>query len=123
MKLLHKLVRKLSRFAWRKEITIADGMSEIEELHATPGKMKLHIQQRPALAQYIALGFAEIIHKSENYTELKFEVAQPTVYGEWITVTVQKNSGKTPHEFRVALELEVAKLKAENICLKKTLSI
>jgi hypothetical protein len=109
MNLLTKLTRKITAFAWEHEIDAVNGMAMVDELHATPGKLKLMVTQNPVIAQFIALSFANLVHSSKNYTELKFETADPDT-SELITVLVKKYDGKTPHELRIEAEqkLEVA---------------
>lgn len=99
-----KLIRRWTRWAWQREADAAEGLAQIQEMYAKPGAMELAIKTDPALSQYIAMCFAELVRKSENYTEMKFDV-QPA-NGEWLIVTVQKGKGKTPHQMRQNAEYE-----------------
>lgn len=79
----------------------------IKELHATEGAMELHIQQSPWKAQWMAQCFANIVSPAPNYVEMKFDTVAKQKNGwEWITVTVQKGKGKTPHQMRQQAERE-----------------
>lgn len=111
-KFITTAVRYLTRWAWQKEISIVAGMAHIEEIHAQGGnRLELSIKQNPALAQYVAQCFAELVASSENYTEMRFDLKHPTAY-DGIYVLVKKFNGKTPHELRMIAEKELADLKA-----------
>lgn len=106
------LVRYLTAWAWRHEIGATDGIAYIKEMHATEGAMELHVKQHPEAAQWVACCFASMVDSSPNYTELQFNLLTPQPGYEWITVTVKKGSGKTPHQLREIAEKEAAKWKA-----------
>lgn len=80
-------------------------MASLVELHATPGAMETRIKTHPALAQYVAQCFANLLADAPNYVEANFDLVVKKDDGaEWITVTVQKGSGKTPHQLRMEAE-------------------
>lgn len=103
--LIIDLVRRFTAFAWRHEIEVEAGLTRIVKLNAEKGALELTIESDPAMQQWIALCFANLVHKSKNYTELHFEVS-PHFKGDyqWITVLVKKGSGKTPHQLREEAE-------------------
>jgi hypothetical protein len=107
---LKKLIRKMSSWAWSEETSTLDGLSFLKELHATPDGMEIHLKQRPEAAAWVAQCFAELVAGSPNYTEMKFKTFNPRADYEWLTVTVQKGSGKTPHELRAEAEQELEEL-------------
>ena len=91
-----------------KEAATRESIALIEELHATPGAMQVHIKQSPAQSEYIAQCFAAMVAKSPNYTELTFRTR--TADGPQITVLVQKCDGKTPHQLRAEADAKCAEL-------------
>lgn len=106
---------------------LESSIARIEELHATPGKMDVEFKLNPALKEYLLRCFAEILADAPNYTESKFELTgHSNGEAKWITVTVLKSFGKTPHELRKVAEAEVARLKSgdftpeefQNLCHK-----
>ena len=107
LKLLKKLTRKLSAWAWRKEINVCDGLSKLKELNMDEAGIEMAIQTDPALAKHIATCFVSLVADSPNYTEMMFDI-KGSYLGkyEWVTVTVQKGSGKSPHELRRQAETE-----------------
>jgi hypothetical protein len=60
----------------------------------------------PAVVEMFAVAFEE--HNATNYLEIKGHHERLG----FLTVTIQKCDGKTPHELRMAAEAELAKLKA-----------
>lgn len=108
---MRRFVRFLSGWAWKQETDLAESVAIIKELHATPGAMEITVKQRPELAQWVAQCFAEMVASSPNYTEMHFDTRKPESW-EWITVTVQKGSGKTPHALRMEAECEIDRLRA-----------
>lgn len=111
---LHRLVRRISSWAWQKEIGTCEGLAVLKGLDMDEHKMDIKIQQDPALAQWIGKCFASMVADSPNYTEMKFDlVGQYREKYEWMTVHIQKGNGKTPHQLRQEAEMELAKLKAQ----------
>lgn len=108
---MRRLVRFLSRWVWQQEIELSESMAILKELHATPGAMEITVKQRPELAQWVGQCFAEMVASSPNYTEMRFDTRKPESW-EWITVTVQKGTGKTPHTLRMEAEKERDELRA-----------
>lgn len=109
---VRSLVRFLSGWAWRQETDLAESVAILKELHATPGAMEITVKQRPELAQWVGQCFAEMVASSPNYTEMRFDTRKPETW-EWITVTVQKGTGKTPHTLRREAEEERDQLRAQ----------
>jgi hypothetical protein len=109
---VRRLVRFLSGWAWTYEIGVAESIATLQELHAIPGSMEVTVKSRPELAQWIGQCFAEIVASSPNYTEMRFDTRKPETW-EWITVTVQKGTGKTPHTLRREAEQERDQLRAQ----------
>lgn len=108
---LKKLTRKLSRWAWSEELLQKEGDNFLKELHVKPGGMEAHIEFNPEVAQWIGKCLAYIVMKSPNYTEMQYQACgrNTEFNGEWvgpITVTVQKQWGRTPHQLRVKAELQ-----------------
>jgi hypothetical protein len=97
-----------------------DGLANLEELHATKSKMEAHIKQHPALRVLVARTFASMVADSPNYTEAKFNIRDTE---DWITVTVQKANGKTPHEKRLEAEANCEQLRRDNLELAKRLQL
>ncbi len=113
-----KIVRRLSTFAWRKEIETCNGFAYIKSfnIQSKEGNEKLDItiQQKPEVAHWVGKCFASMIYDSPNYTELKFDVCgKYKDKFEWITVTVKKGNGKTPHQLKSEAERERDELKVE----------
>jgi len=109
---MKKLIRRLTRWAWRSEIATCDGLAELKALNMDGGKMELRIESDPNLALWQAKCFASMVEKSPNYTELKFDLAgEFKGKYEWITVLVQKGNGKTPHQLRAEAEVKLAEAK------------
>jgi hypothetical protein len=101
-------VRKLTQWAWQKELDVTNSIVKINEVHATNGEMKIGFDIDPKVQQYIAQVFASMVMESPNYTEVKFSInAKIKSKYEYITVLVQKGSGKTPHELRIQAEKEL----------------
>ena len=112
-KLLTNIVRWSTRWAWEKEAGTAEGFAKITEMHANNEGMEVIFEQDPALAQYIGMAMASMVAEAPNYCEMSFT---PKVKWkgrhQFITITVQKTSGKTPHQLRMVAESEVIRLKA-----------
>lgn len=120
MSLITKWVRKLTSWAWVHEVSVCNGLADLDELHAQPGSMEIHIKNKPAVQQYMAHCFAALVASSPNYTELKFDMmAKSEEDPEWVTVTVKKGIGLTPHTLRVQAEVKVSEMEAERDQLKK----
>ena len=113
--IIKQLIRKLSAWAWRREIGVVDdGLARIEKMAMDPGGMSLEIRLNSAQKQWIAQCFAEMVAASPKYTELKFDLVATDKGGyEWITVLVKKGSGKTPHQLRQDAERERDELKKQ----------
>lgn len=110
---LHRLIRRISSWAWQKEIAIVEGIAVLKGLDMEKGHMDIKIQQDPALAQWMAKCFASMVADSPNYTETKFDLCgHYRGKFEWITVHIQKGSGKTPHQMRQEAERERDELRA-----------
>jgi hypothetical protein len=103
----------MTAWAWRHEANTCDAVSAIKKLHMEPGRMDIEIEQRPEVAQWIAKCFASIVAGAPNYSEMKFDL-RPEHRGEyeWVTVIIQKGSGKTPHQLREEVERERDELKS-----------
>jgi hypothetical protein len=109
----HRLVRRISSWAWQKEIGTCEGLAVLKGLDMEEGHMDIKIQQDPALAQWIAKCFASMVADSPNYTEMKLDLCgQYRGKFEWITVHIQKGNGKTPHQMRQEVERERDELRA-----------
>jgi len=106
------LTRRLTSWAWAKEIEVSESLVKIVELHAKDGELQIEIEQRPEVREWVARCFASLVAESPNYTEMKFELKNPTNDYEWITVLVQKGKGKTPHELRQIAELKLKNMEA-----------
>lgn len=104
-----QLERELAE-ARKENENLNASIASIEELHATPGKLEVHIKQHPAMRAAIAKSFAYMVADAPNYTEMKFDMRGSD---QWITVTVQKDTGKTPHQKRQEAEAERDQLRAE----------
>ena len=110
-KILKNLTRRLSRWAWSEELDQKEGENFLKELHVKPGGMEAYIEFKPEVAQWVGKCLAYIVMKSPNYTEMQYEACgrNTEFNGEWvgpITVTVQKQWGRTPHQLRVKAELQ-----------------
>lgn len=102
-----RTVRYISSWAWQNEIATCEGLAVLKKLNIDENKMDIEIQQDPAVARWIAKCFASMIASSPNYTELKFDLCdQFRDKFEWITVHIQKGTGKTPHQIRQEVEHE-----------------
>jgi hypothetical protein len=106
-----RLVRFLSGWAWKAETDLVQSVSILKELHTTPGAMEIIVKQRPELAAWVGQCCAEMVASSPNYTEMRFDTRKPESW-EWITVTIQKGTGKTPHTLRMEAEKERDELRA-----------
>lgn len=113
-RLMLKIVRRITRWAWRAEIATCDSLVKLKELHIEDGGIELHLEQTPELAHWIGTCLASMVVASPNYTEMQFQMS-PKWKGErkWITVTVQKQEGKTPHQLRQEAEKKVLALLKE----------
>ena len=109
---VRRLVRHFSSWAWQREIETCESMALIQEMHANPGSMEISIKQNPAQAQWVAQCFAAMVASSINYTELKFDLVAKGERFEWLTVLIQKGTGKTPHTLRMEAEKERDELRA-----------
>lgn len=108
------VIRRLTAWAWKKEIAVCEGLVALKALDMDEHAMDLRIQQDPTLARWVAKCFASMVAASPNYTEMKFDLAGPyRGQWEWLTVHIQKGAGKTPHQLRLEAELELANFKAQ----------
>jgi hypothetical protein len=113
-RLLQRLVRLVSAWAWRNEIATCEGLAVLKGLDVEEGHMDVKIKQDPALAQWIAKCFVSMVAESPNYTEMKFDLhGQYLGKYEWITVLIQKGRGATPHQMRQAAERERDELRTQ----------
>jgi len=111
---LYAVVRKMTSWAWQREIGVCEGIAVLKALEMDDGKLDLKLQQDPAVAQWIAKCFASMVADAPNYTEMKFNLCgKYRGKWEWLTVHIQKGHGKTPHQLRQEAEMELAKLKAQ----------
>ncbi len=103
------LVRRLTSWAWQDEVAIRDGIARLKTLHMTEGGIEMDIKVHPAQKEHIAHCFAAMVADSPNYTEVKYDFYAKKQDGhEWVIVTVQKGSGKTPHQLRMEAENKLA---------------
>jgi hypothetical protein len=110
---LQRLVRRLSAWAWQKEIETCEGMAVLKGLDMDDTKLEIKIQQDPAAAQWVAKCFASMVADAPNYMEMKFDIGgQYRGKFEWMTVLIQKGNGKTPHQLRKEAERERDELRA-----------
>jgi hypothetical protein len=111
---IHAVVRRMTSWAWQKEIGTCEGLAVLKGLDMDENKMDIKIQQDPALAIWIAKCFASMVADAPNYVEMRFEpYAQWKGKWEWLTVHIQKGNGKTPHQLRREAEAELEKLMAQ----------
>ncbi len=82
---------------------------KLDYMDVRPGKMEVSISFAKHLLLIMVDSFAKMNEKANNYTESEV-VMQSS--GRRFTVTVRNKDGKTPHELRVAAEVEVARLTA-----------
>lgn len=107
-KLIKRLVRYLSAWAWRQEITVSEGIAKLKKLAMDEKGMEMEIEHDPDLAKHIATCFASLVANAPNYTEMQFKtVAKYHGKWDWLTVTIQKLNGKTPHQLRREAEAEL----------------
>ena len=108
-----RVVRWLSAWAWTREIETCESMVQLKAFEMDEDGLDLKIQQDPMLAQYVAKCFASMVASSPNYTEMKFDLCGKWAgKHEWMTVLIQKGSGKTPHELREVAERELVRLRS-----------
>lgn len=98
---LKEFVRFATKWAWAKEIDTANGLISLTEMHATPGKLELHLKQNPEVAWMVATSFASILADAPNYTEMQLNHVDTH---ERFTVTIRREKGKTPNELKVEAE-------------------
>lgn len=109
--MIRKLIRRLTARWWHHEISVAEGVATLERLEAEPGAMEVRIKTVPGLKEHMALCMAELLGDAPNYVECKFDMVAPKKEGyEWITVTVKRDKGKTPHQLRAEAEARIADL-------------
>lgn len=98
----------MTRWAWRDEIGIVDGISRLKTLSMDQEKMEAEIETSHGLAVYIGTILAYEANKAPNYVEMQFKPPVVKFKDKWhyITVTIQKHNGKTPHQMRVQAEQE-----------------
>ena len=85
----------------------SEGLAKVVRACVDRTSMEIEIEQHPAVAQHVAKCFASMVAASPNYTEMKFELhGDWKGKGDWITVTIKKGKGKTPHECRMEAEQE-----------------
>lgn len=70
-----------------------------------------HMEMEGGVCKLLAESFTELLvkHNAENYIEASF-TSKLFLPEEFIVVTVQKTSGKTPHQLRREADLEVQRL-------------
>lgn len=105
------LVRHATAWAWRQEICVTKGLTKLKKLAADENGIEMEIENNPDLAKWIATCFASLVANAPNYTEMQFKTV--TKYHgkwDWLTVTIQKLNGKTPHQLRQEAEAERDKL-------------
>lgn len=121
IKMLTKLVRWASRWAWQKEIKFMDTSVELEYMTMDEKSFEAKAIMNPGLAQMMAHAFAEQAFNTPNYVEMQFQPRAVKHRDKWImvTVTVQKHDGKTPHELRMEAERRVAVLQVELDAIRK----
>ena len=118
MKLVGKgmkaVVRWMSAWAWEHEEAVCNGMAALKGMNMDEKTLEFRIQQDPAVAQWVAACFASLLAEAPNYNEMRFELmGKYKGKYEWITVTVLKGSGKTPHQLRQEAEKERDELRAK----------
>ena len=107
-------VRRVTRWAWKKEISTCEGLAVLKGLNMDDEKMDAKIKQDPDLAYWIAKCFASMLVDCPNYREVRFNIAgRFNGKTEWIVVHVQRSSGKTPHQLRQEAERELEQIKAK----------
>lgn len=108
------VVRRLSRWAWKYERSVCDELIFIKGLNANENGIELEIEQNPELAQWVVKCLASLVFETPNYNEIKLTTSGNYLGKfEWITVTIQKGTGKTPHQLRLEAEHERDALKAK----------
>ena len=118
-KLLTSIVRWSSRWAWEKEISVTKGCAILQELSMKEGSMEVKIKQSPGLGEYVGTVFASMVAQSPNYTEMVFEThGKFDGKYEFMTVTVQKHSGKTPHQLRMQADERARGFEAQTLLLR-----
>lgn len=103
------MLRRISAWAWKEEIEIADGLVLIKKLNLEPGAMRVEIEHNPEHAQWVIQCLASCLTNAKNYAEATFKY--PSDEYEFITVLIKKWNGKTPHQLRVEAEAERDALK------------
>lgn len=113
------LIRKWTKWAWEHEYNVSEGIAKMKSLHMDGNAMEMEIKLHPEQQQYIAQCFAAMVAESANYTEMKFDMVAKyprpdnDTEHKWVTVTVQKGMGKTPHQLRQIAENRVTSLQNE----------
>ena len=99
-------------------------MAVLESLEADTRRMEVRIKTIPGLKEHMALCMAEILGDAPNYTEMKFDLVAPKGDEgfEWVTVTIRRDRGKTPHQLRLEAEEKLVKAQNEITELKLRLS-
>ena len=110
MKLFKYITRWLTKWAWIEEIAVSEGITVLKKLQMESGKLDLELEIDPVCQQAVARCFASMVASSPNYTEMQFGLRDNSKY-EWITVTVKKGNGKTPHALRMEAEEKLQKYK------------
>jgi len=117
MKLINRFVRWATKWAWKHELSVTEGIAVLKSFNMEDDKLEFSLKQDPTIAQWIAKCFVSMVANSPNYTEMKFDLADKyNGKHEWITVHIQKGNGKTPHQLRKEAEEERDKL----ICILAT---
>jgi hypothetical protein len=104
---LTKLVRAATSWAWAHEQAVVGGITALEELHMTPGAMEASVSTRPEMKEFMLIVLGGLVAESPNYTEAILEFGKPHPEHGHITVTIQKLSGKTPHQLREEAEVKM----------------
>lgn len=117
-KLIYWLVSKTYPFKELEKALddIINDKISVKQIEANSDEVNITVATE--LASYIAASYLKHmdILGAENYTEYQFSEKLSRAYEEnreprMVIVTAQRKKGKSPHEIRVALELEVANLK------------
>lgn len=67
----------------------------------------------PKAGMRIAKALASLLLDAPNYMEIKFDAPRMLADAEWITVTVQRSSGKTPGELHREAKTEIGRLRKQ----------
>ena len=110
-KMIKKIIRKLTSWAWEEEISVYNGLAKITKLNMDENSANIEIEHNRELGKRLSLAFASLLLESPNYTEMKLDLKNPVKDFEYINVHIQKSSGKTPHQIRRELEIKINLMK------------